>query len=69
MSFSPKDIANEIKKHVPGFSIIYEPDSRQNIADTWPKSIDDSDAKNDWGWKPAYGIGQMTIDMLSNLKR
>ncbi len=69
MSFSPREIAAEIKKHIPGFSISYKPDSRQQIADSWPKSIDDSEAKNDWGWKPHYGIEQMTADMLENLKK
>jgi nucleoside-diphosphate-sugar epimerase len=68
MSFSPGDIAAEIKKHLPDFSITYKPDSRQNIADSWPKSIDDSQAKNDWGWKPEYDIARMTEDMLMNLK-
>ena len=69
MSFSPKEIANEIKKHLPGFSILYSPDSRQKIADSWPKSIDDSKAKEDWGWKPEYDIKRMTGDMLTNLQK
>jgi nucleoside-diphosphate-sugar epimerase len=69
MSFSPKEIAAEIKKHVPGFSVVYQPDSRQQIADSWPKSINDADAKNDWKWKPEYGIEQMTEDMLNNLQK
>ncbi len=69
MSFSPKEISEEIKKHMPGFSIDYEPDSRQKIADSWPKSIDDSRAQNDWGWKPEYDISRMTEDMLENLKK
>ncbi|MCW3081569.1 NAD-dependent epimerase/dehydratase family protein [Segetibacter sp.] len=69
MSFSPGDIASEIKKHFPDFTIKYQPDSRQNIADSWPKSIDDSEAKNDWGWKPEFGIERMTEDMLKNLQQ
>ncbi len=68
MSFSPKEIAAEIKKHIPEFTITYKQDSRQNIANSWPRSIDDSQAKMDWGWKPEYDIERMTIDMLNNLK-
>jgi nucleoside-diphosphate-sugar epimerase len=68
MSFSPGDIAAEIKKHFPDFTISYKPDSRQNIANSWPRSIDDSEAKNDWGWKPEYDIERMTEDMLKNLQ-
>ncbi len=69
MSFSPKEIAAEIKKHIPDFTIDYKPDSRQQIANSWPKSIDDSRAKADWGWKPEYDISRMTEDMLENLKQ
>ena len=68
MSFSPKEIAAEIKKHIPDFSIIYKPDSRQNIANSWPQSIDDSVARKDWGWKQEYDLEKMTNDMLTNLK-
>ncbi len=68
-SFSPKQIAEEIKKHVPDFSISYKPDSRQQIADSWPQSIDASEASKDWGWKPDYDLKQMTDDMFMNLKR
>ena len=68
MSFSPKEITGEIQKHIPAFTIDYEPDSRQHIADSWPKDIDDTQAKTDWGWKPEYDIERMTIDMLDNLK-
>ncbi len=69
MSFSPGEIAAEIKKYIPEFNISYKPDSRQNIADSWPKSIDDSEARNDWGWKPEFGIERMTKDMLKNLQK
>lgn len=67
-SFSPKEIAEEIKKHIPHFSISYEPDSRQNIADSWPRNIDDSLAKNDWGWNAEYNLERMTADMIENLQ-
>ncbi len=69
MSFSPADIAAEISKHIPDFSISYEPDYRQPIAESWPQSIDDSVAQNDWGWKPKYDLAAMTSDMIKNLKK
>ncbi|MBK7434638.1 MAG: NAD-dependent epimerase/dehydratase family protein [Chitinophagaceae bacterium] len=68
MSFSPKEIAMAIQKHIPGFSISYQPDYRQAIADSWPQSIDDSVARNDWGWKEEFDLERMTGDMLENLK-
>lgn len=68
-SFSPKQIAEEIKLHVPEFTITYKPDSRQQIADSWPQSIDDTEARNDWGWKPSYNLKQMTDDMMLHLKK
>ncbi len=68
MSFSPKEIASSIKKRIPGFTIKYEPDYRQPIAESWPQSIDDSVAANDWGWKAAYDLERMTEDMLGNLR-
>lgn len=67
MSFSPKEIATEIQKHIKEFTIDYKEDNRQKIADSWPKSIDDSQAKNDWGWQPVYDIKGMTRDMLENV--
>jgi nucleoside-diphosphate-sugar epimerase len=67
LSFSPKEIAAEIKKHIPDFAIGYEPDYRQKIANSWPQSIDDSVARADWGWKPDYDLARMTRDMLENL--
>jgi nucleoside-diphosphate-sugar epimerase len=68
MSFSPAEIAAEIKKHLPNFSIQYKPDYRQTIANSWPQSIDDTVARNDWGWKEEYNLSAMTKDMLDNLK-
>ena len=68
MSFSPKQIAGEIKRHLSEFEIDYLPDSRQKIAESWPQSIDDSVANTDWGWKPEYSLQSMTEDMLENLK-
>ena len=68
MSFSPKEITEEIKNHIPGFKTIYKPDYRQMIAESWPRSIDDSVAKKDWGWKPAYDLTKMTAEMLDNMK-
>ncbi len=67
MSFSPKEIAAEIKKHIPEFEMSYKPDYRQQIANSWPQSIDDSVARNDWGWKEEYNLEKMTADMFSNL--
>ena len=68
MSFSPKEIAAEIKKHIPSFSISYKPDYRQAIAESWPQSVDDSIARKDWNWKEEYDLGAMAKDMLENLK-
>jgi len=67
MSFSPAEIAEEIKKHIPGFTITYHPDFRQAIADSWPKSIDDSRARKDWGWQHSFDLARMTADILKNL--
>ena len=67
MSFSPKEIAAEIQKIIPDFKITYKEDSRQNIANSWPKSIDDSVARRDWNWKHEYNLESMTKDMLLNL--
>ncbi len=68
ISFNPTQIANEIKKHIPNFTISYKPDFRQAIADSWPKSIDDSHAQNDWGWKVKYDLPKLVTNMLDNLK-
>lgn len=68
VSFSCQELADEIKKHIPEFQISYEPDFRQQIADSWPQSIDDSEAKKQWGWKAEYDLAKITADMLTNLK-
>lgn len=68
ISFSPRELASEIKMHMPDFKITYEPDNRQAIADSWPKTIDDSAAQREWGWEPGYDLSSMTEDMLKNLK-
>ncbi len=68
VSFSPKEIAAEIKKHRPDFTISYEPDYRQDIANSWPQSIDDSVARQDWGWKPKYGLAALTTEMIENME-
>lgn len=67
MSFAPKDIGAEIKRHLPDFNISYKPDYRQSIADSWPQSIDDAVARKDWGWNEEYNLEKMTADMLENL--
>ena len=69
ISFTPKKIAGEISKHIPDFEISYKPDFRQEIADSWPSSIDDSLTQNDWGWKLEYNLEKMTSEMLGNLKK
>jgi len=69
MSFSPEEIAAEIEKYLPEFTISYEPDYRQQIAESWPQSIDDSVAKSDWGWKPKFDLASMTNDMIKNIEQ
>jgi len=69
MSFSVGELAASIRKHVPEFTCSYEPDFRQQIADSWPMSLDDSAAREEWGWKPAYDLEAMTRDMLDVLGR
>jgi nucleoside-diphosphate-sugar epimerase len=66
-SFTPKELADEIKKHIPSFEITYQPDFRQAIADSWPKSIDDSYARLDWGWKEHFDTPKMVEVMLENV--
>jgi nucleoside-diphosphate-sugar epimerase len=67
LSFNPRELASAITRSIPEFTIAYEPDSRQAIADTWPKSLDDSRATSDWGWKASIGLEQMVADMLQNI--
>lgn len=70
VSFTPETLAAEIRKHIPDFKISYaENDPRQAIANSWPKSIDDSQAQKDWNWKLEYDLAKMTEDMLKNLKK
>ncbi|MCX6773130.1 MAG: NAD-dependent epimerase/dehydratase family protein [Candidatus Micrarchaeota archaeon] len=68
ISFSAKELADEVARHIAGFTCTYEPDSRQKIADSWPKSIDDSQARKDWNWKHEYDLSKMSVDMIANLK-
>ncbi len=67
MSFSAGELAAQIKKHIPEFEVTYEPDFRQDIADSWPGSVDDSAARKEWGWNPSYDLASMTKDMLEKL--
>ncbi|MFW9961357.1 MAG: NAD-dependent epimerase/dehydratase family protein, partial [Candidatus Thorarchaeota archaeon] len=69
MSFAPEELAAEIKKHIPEFEIDYAPDYRQAIADSWPASLDDSAAREEWGWEPEYDLAAMTKDMLDKLSK
>jgi nucleoside-diphosphate-sugar epimerase len=69
MSFSPKEISEEIKKHIPDFEISYKADYRQAIADSWPQSIDDTVARNDWGWQEDYNLEKMTKEMFENISK
>ncbi|MEB0248831.1 MULTISPECIES: NAD-dependent epimerase/dehydratase family protein [unclassified Mucilaginibacter] len=70
ISFTPEQLAEEIKKHIPEFEMSYaDKDPRQAIADSWPKSIDDTQAQQDWGWQLDYDLAKITEDMLTNLKK
>ena len=69
MSFTPAELAAAIKKHIPEFTISYAPDERQAIANSWTESIDDHEARADWGWKPQYDLESMTLEMLTQLKK
>jgi len=69
LSFTPGDIAAAIQKQIPTFRINYEPDFRQKIADSWPVSVDDSAARQDWGWNPEYNLASMVADMLLNIRK
>ena len=70
MSFDPEIIYREIKKYYPNFEMVYEIDPiRQAIADSWPNKMDDSCARNEWGWNPQYDLEKMTVDMIEHLKK
>ena len=69
ISFTPEQLANEIRKHIPGFEITYKPDFRQAIADSWPQKIDDSIARNNNGWKHDYDLAKMTEIMLKEIRK
>lgn len=68
MTFSTGELAAEIRKHIPDFVCDYAPDERQAIADSWPRSLDDSAARKEWGWRPKYDLARMTVDMLEKLR-
>jgi nucleoside-diphosphate-sugar epimerase len=67
LSFTPKQVAQSINKHIPNFKITYKPDYRQEIADSWPRSIDDSYARKDWNWKHEFSLEDITKEMLMHL--
>jgi len=69
MSFTPAEVAAEIQKHIPEFEIEYKPDFRQDIAESWPRSIDDSQARLDWGWENQYNLASMSEDMINNITK
>lgn len=68
LSFSPRELADAIRRHMPAFEIRYRPDHRQAIADTWPHSLDDTYARADWGWKAKIGLKELVRDMLANIR-
>jgi len=68
VSFSPEIIAAEIKKTFPAFEVTYQPDSRQQIAESWPISLDDTCAREEWGWEPSYDLKRMTEEMIYRLE-
>jgi len=67
-SFTPKELTAELKEHIPDLEVTYQPDFRQKIAETWPKRLDDTNARRDWGWKEEYGIKEMTADMVVKVR-
>jgi len=69
ISFSAKELAENVSKYIPDFKCTFTPDSRQQIADSWPKSLDDSQARKDWGWKHKFDLDQISIEMIKNLKK
>ena len=69
VSLSAGELAAEIKKYIPGFECEYKPDFRQKIAESWPMSLDDNVAHEEWGWKPTYDLAAMTKDMTEKLTK
>ena len=69
LSFTPQEQARSIQKIIPDYRQDYSPDFRQAIADSWPESLDDSAARNDWGWRPEFDIDRITKDMVKNLSQ
>ncbi len=69
VSFTPEELVDEIRKYYPEFEVVYRPDFRQDIADTWPESIEDSVAHRDWSWKAAYGLEEIAETMIKNLQK
>jgi nucleoside-diphosphate-sugar epimerase len=69
LSFTAEELSSEIKKHIPNFICTYKPDIRQRYADSWPNSIDDGVARNDWNWSANFKLATLVNDMLLNLKR
>jgi nucleoside-diphosphate-sugar epimerase len=67
LSFSPRELAAAIRRLIPGFEVSYAPDFREAIAQTWPRTIDDSQARSDWGWAPRFDLARLTSDMLNNV--
>jgi nucleoside-diphosphate-sugar epimerase len=69
ISFTPEELAEAIRKYIPSFEVAYKPDFRQNIAQTWPNSIDDSVARKDWGWQHRFDLDEIVKEMLTNLQQ
>lgn len=69
MSFTPEELVCEVSKHVPDLRVTYKPDSRQNIADSWPQVFDDSEAREDWKWKPNYDLTKLVDVMISDVRQ
>ena len=67
LSFNPAQLAQAIRQQLPQFEIVYQPDDRQDIADSWPQSLDDTQARTDWNWHAEIGLDQMVRDMLENI--
>ena len=69
VSFSARELADNVAKHIDGFTCAFKPDERQKIADSWPSTIDDSKAREDWGWQHQFGLDEISSDMIKNLKK